>query len=210
MEGLTRGLENNPRVLQESRGGGEREGERKRGRNKDRKSTKTKPHHQVNRHVNDGSITNRQPVNHCMHMTVQNARSPPDVPRPIQSPTVDPFNFPLLAWPSWILISSYTGIPGMYVWYGNDGFESAHRIPGWIDKGEDHQPQFRSPLFFWISCLNLIDLMARMLQSLRRVLGLNLPRSAPKYSRSINTNFSYFQRPFPLLRISGCSVNRVN
>ncbi|PLN76391.1 S-adenosyl-L-methionine-dependent methyltransferase [Aspergillus taichungensis] len=35
--------------------------------------------------------------------------------------------------------------------------------------------------------------MARMLQSLRRVLGLNLPRSAPKYSRSINTNFSYFQ-----------------
>ena len=85
----------------------------------------------------------------------------------------------------------------MYVWYGNDGFESAHRIPGWIDKGEDHQPQFRSPLFFWISCLNLIDLMARMLQSLRRVLGLNLPRSSPKYSRSINTNFSYFQRPFP-------------
>ncbi|PKY07309.1 S-adenosyl-L-methionine-dependent methyltransferase [Aspergillus campestris IBT 28561] len=35
--------------------------------------------------------------------------------------------------------------------------------------------------------------MARMLQSLRRALGLNLPRSVPKYSRSINTNFSYFQ-----------------
>ncbi|PLB38769.1 tRNA (adenine-N(1)-)-methyltransferase [Aspergillus candidus] len=35
--------------------------------------------------------------------------------------------------------------------------------------------------------------MARMLQTLRRALGLNLPRSIPKYSRSINTNFSYFQ-----------------